>query len=139
MKAKKSPPKKPAPRADFGKPIDGKIAKAPPPLREILVAFRKMVEETVPGVTSSLKWGNAVFCHPGSSAMMVAMTSHKAHVNLIFVGPPEGFDDPKGLLTGSGVGGRHLKLTSIDDLPRADVKRWLKASAAYARSKARPA
>ena len=136
MGAKKTSPKKPAPRADYGKPIEAMFARTAPPLRAILAAVRRMVEEAVPGVESSLKWGNAVFCHPGSKAMMVALTSHKSHVNVVFVGPPKGFADPKGRLVGSGVGGRHLKLTSIDELPRADVKRWIKVSAAYARSKA---
>lgn len=47
MKSKRSAPKKRGPRADYGKPIDQKIAKAPPTLRPILVTLRELIEQTV--------------------------------------------------------------------------------------------
>jgi hypothetical protein len=66
-------------------------------------------------------------------AMFCALGSHKAHVNLIMAGPPAGFGDPEGRLEGSGRGGRHLKVTSLDQLPRAAARGWLRAAAAWAR------
>jgi hypothetical protein len=123
--------KKPATRADLGAPIDGFFAKRPPAQREILDALRALIEEADPKVESSIKWGNPFFMLNGR--MMAALTAHKAHVNLIVVGPPEGFDDPKKLLTGEGKGGRHLKLTSLEDLPRAAVKSWLRTAVRWAK------
>ncbi len=134
--AKKAAPArtaKPAPRADFGAPIDGFFAKQPPALRPILEELRKLVQGAAPEARSSIKWGMPFFEIDGT--MMCALGGHKSHVNLILAGPPGTFDDPKNLLTGGGKTGRHLKLTSLAELPRADVKRWLKTAAQLARKK----
>jgi hypothetical protein len=45
-------------------------------------------------------------------------------VNLILSGPPGTFEDPERRLTGEGKPGRHLKLTSLDELPRDAVRGW---------------
>jgi len=129
--AARSTASKPAPRADFGAPIDGFFAKQPVHLRVILEELRKLVEEAVPEATSSIKWGMPFFELGGK--MMCALGAHKAHVNLILSGPPGAFDDPDGLLVGEGKLGRHLKLTAIDDLPRARAKSWLRTAAKLAR------
>jgi len=139
-------PKKPAPakkvaakkhgrRADFGAPIDGFFAKQPPQLQPILEELREMVEAAAPDATSSLKWGMPVYSLNGG--MMCALGGHKSHVKLILSGPPGAFADPKGRLTGDGKTGRHLKLTSLAELPRADVQRWLKKAAELARTGAK--
>jgi hypothetical protein len=133
--AKKKPvakkPMKHGPRADLGKPIDGFFAKQPATLRPILEALRKLVEEAAPDATSSIKWGMPFYEVNGT--MMAALGAHKAHVNLILSGPPDAFRDPKGRLTGTAKGGRHLKLTSLAELPRDDVRRWLRTAAELAR------
>jgi hypothetical protein len=123
------------PRADYGQPIDGYIAKQPPQFRAILEALRGLIEDAAPDAQSALKWGAPFFTLNGK--MMCAMSAHKAHVNLILVAPPNAFKDPDGLLTGAGQGGRHLKLTSLDDLPRTAVRSWLKTAVAAARQAAR--
>jgi hypothetical protein len=120
-----------ATRADLGAPIDGFFAKQPPPLREILVELRKIIESAVPDAESSIKWGNPFFTLNGK--MTVAMSAHKAHVNLILAGPPTAFADPNRRLIGEGKTGRHLKLTSIDELPRNEVRGWVKTAAKIAR------
>ena len=120
-------------RADFGAPIDGFIRKQPAHLRAVLEELRRLVNSTVPKTEASLKWGMPCFTLHGN--MMCTLGSHKSHVNLILVGPPEGFADPAGLLEGTGKGGRHLKLRSLDDLPRTAVRTWLRTAADYARSK----
>ena len=129
--------RRPTARADFGAPIAGFIRKQPAHLRVVLEALRALVEATVPGAESSLKWGMPCFTLAGS--MMCMLGGHKSHVNLVLVGPPTGFDDPEGRLEGNGKGGRHLKLTSLDELPRAAVRNWLRAAAKYAKSKAKAA
>jgi len=118
-------------RADFGKPIVGFFARQPPALRPILEELRRMVDEAAPDAASSIKWGMPFYTVDG--AMMCALGAHKAHVNLILSGPPEAFDDPEGRLSGDGKTGRHLKLTSLADLPRGRVKEWLRAAAGLAR------
>jgi hypothetical protein len=120
-------------RADYGQPIDGFFARQPPQLRPILEALRELVEAAAPEAASSTKWGMPFYTIGGE--MFCALGAHKAHVNLIMVGPPDGFADPKGRLEGSGRGGRHLKLASLDELPRAAVRGWLRTAATWARGK----
>jgi hypothetical protein len=132
----KAAPARSAARADLGVPIDGFLRRQPPHLRAILVELRRLVETASPDAVSSLKWGMPCFTVAGR--MMCMLGSHKAHVNLVLVGPSGTFADAKGLLTGEGKGGRHLKLTSVAEIPRTEVGRWVGAAARYARSKAKP-
>jgi hypothetical protein len=113
-----------AKRADLGKPIDGFFARQPAHLRTILDTLRKLIKEAAPEAQSSLKWGMPFFTVGGK--MVCALGAHKSHVNLILVGPPARFPDPHGRLEGKGKGGRHLKLRSIDELPRESVRKWLR-------------
>lgn len=131
--ATKKPPPKPAPRADFGEPIDPFFAKQPPHLRAILEELRKLVKEAAPEASSSIKWGMPVFTLNG--AMMCALAAYQAHINLILSGPREAFSDPESRLSGEGKTGRHLKLTTLDELPRDAVRAWLGAAAQLARNR----
>ena len=66
---------------------------------------------------------------------MCALGAHKSHVNLIVSGPPDAFADPGGRLSGEGKTGKHLKLTSLAELPRESVRGWLRTAAELARKK----
>lgn len=129
-KAPASPPKrataskKPAPRADFGAPIDGFFTRQPPHLRAILDALRAIVESEAPAASAAIKWGMPVYSLGRTT--ICALGAHKSHVNLILFGPPDGFDDPEGRLSGEGKIGRHLRLESIEELPRASVRAWVR-------------
>ncbi len=125
--------KTPATRADFGEPIDGFFEKQPLHLRVILEELRRMVREVAPDSEASLKWGMPWFTVNGN--MMCSLGGHKAHVNLVLVGPADAFSDPGGRLSGSGPNGRHLRLETIDDLPRSAVRGWLKTAARLARQR----
>ena len=131
--AKKPAAKKPAPRADYGAPIDGFFSKQPPHLRAILEDLRKLIEEAAPEAQSSLKWGMPFYTLDG--AMFCATSAHKSHVNLILSGAPDAFSDPAGRLSGEGKTGRHLKLTTLDELPRESVRGWLRRAAELARGR----
>jgi hypothetical protein len=125
---KKSPAKKHAmQRADYGAPIEGFFAKQPPALRPIVDGLRALITEVAPSASASLKWGMPFYELDG--AMLCAIGAHKSHVNLILSGPPGTFADPKGLLTGEGKTGKHLKLTPGDAIPTAAVRGWLRAAA----------
>jgi hypothetical protein len=124
---------KPAPRADYGAPVDGFFSRQPPHLRPILDELRKLIEEAAPDVQSSIKWGMPFFALDG--ATMCSTSAHKSHVNLILWGPPDAFSDPEGRLSGEGKTGRHLKLATLDELPREAVRGWLRIAAELARRK----
>ena len=141
-KAKKvSPARKPARagmavrRADFGAPIDGFFARQPTPLRAVLETLRRLVEEAAPEATASLKWGMPVYSI--GRTMMCALARFKSHVNLMLLGPPDAFDDPAGLLEGEGKSGRHLKLRSVEEIPREAIRGWLLTAARVAGAQAR--
>ncbi|MBL8627481.1 MAG: DUF1801 domain-containing protein [Myxococcales bacterium] len=123
--------KKPAPRADLGKPIDGFFKRQSAALQPIARALRALIESAAPEARSSIKWGMPFFMIGDS--MVCAIGAHKAHVNLILSGPPGTFSDPDGLLSGDGKTGRHLKLTASDTLPTAAVRGWLRTAVARAR------
>ncbi len=124
------------PRADFGAPIESFFARQPAQLREILDALKKLVEKAAPDAKASLKWGMPFYTIDG--AMFCALGGHKSHVNLILAGPPGAFADPEKRLSGGGKTGRHLKLTSIDELPRDAVRGWLGTAAKLAKKSRDP-
>lgn len=130
-KAKPTAAKKPAPRADLGKPIDGFFKRQAGALQPIARALRALIESAAPEARSSIKWGMPFFMIGDS--MVCAIGAHKAHVNLILSGPPGTFSDPDGLLSGDGKTGRHLKLTANDTIPTAAVRGWLRTAVARAR------
>jgi hypothetical protein len=130
---KRAAAKKPAARKDFGAPIDGFFAKQPPQLRAILDELRGLIEAAAPDASSSIKWGMPFYTLDGT--MMCALGGHKAHVNLILPGPEGTYDDPHGRLQGESKNGKHLKLTTVDELPRVAVRKWLKTAAARVRKK----
>jgi hypothetical protein len=120
-------------RADFGAPIDGFIARQPPHLRAILVELRGTIEAAAPDATASIKWGMPFFSI--GREMMCALGGFKTHVNLVLPGPSGTYADPGGRLEGESVRGRHLKLRSLDELPRHAVRGWVRAAAERARAK----
>ena len=93
--------------------------------------MRALVDETAPDAQGSLKWGMPFYTL--GSTMVCALTSHKTHVNLVLSGPSASFADPDGRLEGTGKTGRHLKLRALEELPRAQVRRWVRTAAAFAR------
>ena len=131
---RRAPAKKVAPRADLGAPVEGFFAKQPAPLRPILDRLRLLVGEAAPAATSSIKWGMPFYELDGE--IVCALAGFKAHVNLILPGPPGTYADPKRLLEGEGKTGRHLKVRTLDELPDAAVRGWLRTAAARARKAA---
>ena len=125
--------RKPAARTDYGKRVDSFFARQPARLRPITDALRGLVASAAPDAVSSIKWGMPFYEIEGSS--MCAIGAHKTHVNLILSGPPSAFVDPDRRLSGEGRMGRHLKVTSVDDIPRTQVTTWLRRAAEVARSR----
>jgi hypothetical protein len=90
-----------------------------------------MVGEAAPDASSAIKWGMPFYSIGG--AVVCAIGAHKSHVNLILPGPPGTYADPDGRLEGEGKTGRHLKLKTLGDLPKASVRAWLATAVRLAR------
>src|SRR5437868_15266446 len=131
--AKKAPARRTSARADFGAPVGGWFAKQPEPHKTILTMLRELVHQAALDAKGSLKWGQSFYEIGGG--MMCALTSHKAHVNLVLTGPDAIFDDPKGLLDGASKLGSHIKLHKVEEVPKPEIRKWLKAAAAHARER----
>lgn len=131
-----APKKMAARRDDFGAPIEGFFAKQPPHLRAILEELRKLVEEAAPKATASLKWGMPFYSlGEGMGGMLCALGGHREHVNLILPGEEGTYADPDGRLEGSAKSGKHLKLRSLDELPKEAVRAWLRTAVTVATKK----
>jgi hypothetical protein len=124
-KARKKPV---ARRADFGAPVDDFFAGQPEPQKSILAALRKLVEAALPDAVASIKWGMPFYSRTDGT-MLVGLSSHKSHVNLILSGTADLFADPDGRLEGDGKTGRRLVLRKLTDLPAGSVRKWLAALA----------
>jgi Domain of unknown function (DU1801) len=107
------------------------LARQPPHLRAIAEELRGMIEVVAPEAESSLKWGMP--CFMIGDRVVASIGVHKAHVNLVLWGPKGTYPDPKGLLSGEGKIGVHLRLTSAAEIPRSAVRGWLRTAAEHAR------
>ena len=119
-------------RADYGKSPSLALSRMSPHLRPIAEKLQKLIEAAAPDAKAALKWGQPVYSI--GTKMMAMIGAHKAHVNLVVVGPAKDFRDPKARLVGSSEGGRHIKLTDVKEVPASDVTSWVKTAAAYARA-----
>lgn len=117
----KPAPKKYAARADLGSEHEVFFAKQPPTIKPITDALRKLIDGVVPkGTTKVIKWGMPFYAL--GDELLCAIGAHKAHVNFIL---PGDHADPDGLLRGEGKTGKHVRITSVDEIPRAQIERWV--------------
>ena len=100
------------------------INNAPKEQKEIMEAIRKLIHESVPGVTEEFKWSRPVF---KSDKDFAYLKTAKAYVTLGFFNFQK-LNDPKNLLEGTGKDMRHIKLKSINDVDKKLLIEWFKAS-----------
>jgi hypothetical protein len=82
--------------------------------------LREVVKEGAPHSAVGIKWAQPVWEWNGP---MIWMKAYPKHVDIGFWRGTE-MDDPKKVLTGDGEKMRHIKITSIKDIP-ADALRDL--------------
>jgi hypothetical protein len=82
--------------------------------------LREVVKEGAPHSAVGIKWAQPVWEWNGP---MIWMKAYPKHVDIGFWRGTE-MDDPKKVLTGDGERMRHIKITSVDQIP-ADALRDL--------------
>jgi hypothetical protein len=82
--------------------------------------LREVVKEGAPHSAVGIKWAQPVWEWNGP---MIWMKAYPKHVDIGFWRGTE-MEDPKKVLTGDGERMRHIKITSVDDIP-ADALRDL--------------
>ena len=82
--------------------------------------LREVVKEGAPHSAVAIKWAQPVWEWNGP---MIWMKAYPKHVNIGFWRGTE-MDDPKKVLAGDGERMRHIKITTVDEIP-ADALREL--------------
>ena len=116
--------KKYGPRKDLGAPAEVWLKKLSPDHVKIAEALRKAIRSADRGLEESVKWGNLAYTQNG---MVAGIMASKNHVSL-FLHKGSELKDPKKLLAGSGKAIRSLKLTDARQIPKQQVKAWIKAA-----------
>lgn len=93
--------------------VDAFIAGLDSPVKEVAEALRRLVGEAAPEARETVKWGFPTWEQNG---LMCSIAPARGYARLQFF---RGADlrDPDGLLEGTGIGMRHVKLRSADSLP----------------------
>ena len=107
--------------------VDQYIAKAAEGQVSILEGLRNLIGEAVPEVKEQLKWGQPVY---GTTKDFVYLKHTKKHINLGFFNF-EKVEDPGGLLEGTGVRMRHIKITDLSKFDTDQLKNMIKQASAF--------
>ena len=106
------------------------LTRVQPNHHDLIKELDSVIRKAAPDLVVSLKWRNPTY-HSKRNAC--ALLSHTDHVNLQVWGGAE-FEDPKGLLQGTGKGMRHIKFVVGAKFNRSAVEAIVKQAAKAARA-----
>lgn len=114
------------------KQLDGFIARFQPPIAKLTKAVLKKMRERLPGAVELIyDKANALAIGFGpderASNAINSIAVYSNWINLYFF-EGDSLPDPDGLLKGSGVMVRHIRITSVEDLDRPAVKALMAAA-----------
>ena len=96
--------------------------------------LREVVKEGAPHSAVGIKWAQPVWEWNGP---MIWMKAYQKHVDIGFWRGTE-MDDPKKVLTGDGERMRHIKITSVDDIPADALRELVKQAVQLNTAKGNP-
>jgi hypothetical protein len=96
--------------------------------------LREVVKEGAPHSAVAIKWAQPVWEWNGP---MIWMKAYPKHVDIGFWRGTE-MDDPKKVLTGDGERMRHIKITSVDDIPTDALRDLVKQAVQLNTAKGNP-
>ncbi|MBA3688029.1 MAG: DUF1801 domain-containing protein [Chloroflexota bacterium] len=96
--------------------------------------LREVVKEGAPHSAVGIKWAQPVWEWNGP---MIWMKAYPKHVDIGFWRGTE-MDDPKKVLTGDGERMRHIKITSVDDIPADALRELVKQAVQLNTAKGNP-
>jgi hypothetical protein len=96
--------------------------------------LREIVKEGAPHSAVGIKWAQPVWEWNGP---MIWMKAYPKHVDIGFWRGTE-MDDPKKVLTGDGERMRHIKITSVDDIPADALRELVKQAVKLNTAKGNP-
>ena len=107
-------------------PVEAYIRKQPEDKQVILNSLRKLMQESAPELTESLKWGYPSY---GDKTNICYLASQKNHVNLGFYNGSQ-LPDPDKLLEGTGAQMRHIKIKKVADIKPELLQKLIKEAVA---------
>ena len=110
---------------NYNEKVSAYIDKATEEQIPLLEKLRKLIHESVTGVSEEIKWGMPVFAKTKDFAYL---RFAKKHITLGFYHVDQ-IDDPEGLLEGSGNKLKHIKIRKKEDIREEILGKWLKAVA----------
>jgi hypothetical protein len=96
--------------------------------------LREVVKEGAPHSAVAIKWAQPVWEWNGP---MIWMKAYPKHVNIGFWRGTE-MDDPKKVLQGDGERMRHIKITTVDEIPADALRELVKQAVKLNTAKGNP-
>jgi len=110
---------------NYNKKVTEYIGNAQEGQIETLEILRKLIHESVSGVTEEIKWGFPVFA---KTKDFTYLRFSKKHITLGFYNIDK-IDDPENVLEGSGNTLKHIKIKNKTDFDEKLLSKWLKSIA----------
>jgi hypothetical protein len=112
--------KPPEPSADHSD-IDDWLRRLVPDLQPIVKRLDKLICATVPGLAYAVKWKRAYYEAP-DQGWIIELAAYDVSVNVVFLGGAD-LDPPPPL--GSTDRTRYIKVTSLEDAERPELRKWI--------------
>ena len=104
--------------------VEDLLSTLDPHIRAVAERTRQVVLDSMPGAVEQVDMGDRLFAYGTGQRMrdqVLAVVLHSGHVNLQFA---DGVDlaDPQGLVEGTGKRIRHVKIRSLADAERPELR-----------------
>ena len=106
--------------------VDEYIAGLKSPQTEIVRRLRRLVQEAVPDAVESIKWRMPVY---EQSGLLCYIAAAKEHVRFGFYRGAE-LGDPAGVLDEGSGKGKHIRLRTVEEIPKQELSVLIQAAAA---------
>jgi hypothetical protein len=92
-----------------------------PDLQQIVARLDELIRTTVAGLDYAVKWKRALYGRP-KLGWIIEIAAYDVSVNAVFLGGAD-FESPPPLGTTDRT--RYIKVTSLEDAQRPELKKWI--------------
>lgn len=101
--------------------VDDWIKRVMPDLHPIVKQLDELICSNLSGLQYAIKWGKVYYGLP-ELGWVIEMVAYNVSVNVVFLAGAE-FDSPPPL--GEGDQSRYVKLKTVDDVNKPELKKWI--------------
>lgn len=101
--------------------IDDWSRRQVPQLQPVVEKLDETIRATIPGLQYAVKWKRPYYGLP-DLGWIIEIAAYDVSVNVVFLGGAD-FDRPPPL--GSTDRSRYVKITTVDDLQRPELRKWI--------------